>query len=152
MFEGGGGVRDGHGGLVGEVGLVEAHDILAAAAEEHGFDVGHEVGDGLGAPEHGNELDAVREGAAGGRGPVVGPGDGAVYVEVVHGVDIGVCGTALGLRARLIAAGATQWRGQGKGRRRQKGGRKKVLQRDHIGKECKKKKNRSEKPVSERRE
>ena len=103
LEEVGRGVAGGHGGLAAAVGLVEAHDILDVAAGQDGFDAAHELVDGLEAPEHGHELDALGELAVRACSPVVGPGDGAVLVEGLDAACVVVGSAALGATARLAS-------------------------------------------------
>ena len=84
----------GHGGLGAGIGLVEAHDVVAATAE-HGLDGGEPVAKHLAAPEHGDELDTRGQGAHGDHVPVVGPGDGAVAAQGLDGRGVVVGGTTL---------------------------------------------------------
>lgn len=95
------GLRGRHRRLVANVWFIEAHHILHVAASQEARDARHELGDRILTPQHGHELDTVRQVAVRGRGPVVRPGDAAVRIQRLHGANVVVGGASLAGRGAL---------------------------------------------------
>ena len=89
-----GGIRRAHVGLGGNIGLVEAHDVVATAGEDS-LDGANPAAEVPSTPEHGDELDTVGQGAGERTSPVVGPGNGVAGAQGRHGGDVVVGSTAL---------------------------------------------------------
>lgn len=125
-----------HVSLGGHVGLVEAHDVVAARGQQ-GLDAGQPAAEELGTPEHGDVVDAGGEIAIQGESPVVGPADGAGGGKRRDGGNVVVCSAALGGSTLLHSVqAAVHVVGRGQGRGGHQAGREQVGERDHFCRFC----------------
>ena len=130
-------VRRGQRRLVVDVGFVERHHVLDVVAAQKRLNTGQELRDGLGAPQHGHELDSIGQRAVGGGAPVVGPSDtAAARVQRFHGASV-IVGSALLFHGAATTAGVgmevgVAVMGLGQGRRSHQGRGEEHFERNHF--------------------